>query len=241
MRTLILATSVALALGSAPAIAQSGLARVTTANTNTPASSSSTGTAVSSLAAEPRVTAAPSAPALPAGSSAVAGGSSNAFGTNTTASEPTNSQPSFGPGGSFSNDSGNTALGTSPGQTSSGTAAGNSSAGIGAGSATLDPASTGSLGAGPAASNPDGTVLGTGVNAVGERVPVAGANGTPSGQQSPTISIVNTPTFDQAAREGRAREQARKARGIEPRVYGIAPRTENDLTWQMPDDRIIRY
>lgn len=241
MRTLIFATSVALALGSAPAIAQSGLARVTTADTNTTASASSPTATAASSAAEPRTTAAPAAPASAAGSSAVGGGSSNAFGTNATTSEPTNSQPSFGPGGSFANDSGNAALGTSPGQTSSGTAAGNSSAGIGAGSATLDPASPGSPGAGAPAATPEATVLGTGVNAVGERLPVAGANGTPSGPQSPTISIINTPTLDQAAREGRAREQARKARGIEPRVYGIAPRTENDLTWQMPDDRIIRY
>ena len=49
------------------------------------------------------------------------------------------------------------------------------------------------------------------------------------------------PRFDQAAREGRAKEQRRRASGNEPRVYGIAPRTDRDLTWQMPDDPIIRY
>jgi hypothetical protein len=38
-----------------------------------------------------------------------------------------------------------------------------------------------------------------------------------------------------------AKEQRRRARGDEPRVYGIAPRTERDLTKQMPDDPIIRY
>jgi len=32
---------------------------------------------------------------------------------------------------------------------------------------------------------------------------------------------------------------AREARS--GRVYGIAPRTENDRTSQMPDDPIIRY
>jgi hypothetical protein len=74
---------------------------------------------------------------------------------------------------------------------------------------------------------------------VGERIPAQSSGAAPA--QSPTFSIINTPTFDQAAREGRAKEQQRKARGQEPRVYGIAPRTENDLTWQMPDDRIIRY
>jgi hypothetical protein len=60
-------------------------------------------------------------------------------------------------------------------------------------------------------------------------------------QSTPSYTILNTPTFDQAAREGRAKEARRRARGEEPRVYGIAPRTDNDLTWQMPDDRIIRY
>ena len=61
-------------------------------------------------------------------------------------------------------------------------------------------------------------------------------------QQQPSgVTVLNTPIFDQAAREGRAKEARRRARGEEPRVYGIAPRTERDLTWQMPDDPIIRY
>ena len=50
-----------------------------------------------------------------------------------------------------------------------------------------------------------------------------------------------TPLFDQAARRGAAREAARRARGEEPRIIGLAPRTERDLTHQMPDDPIIRY
>ena len=255
MRSVILAASVALALGSASAIAQTprvtpgnavgtnGSTVTTSSSSGTTASSSTGTTTSSSLASESQVT----GPTNTAGSSTSNAtssssdstvGSGSAFGTNTTTAVPTNSTPSFGPGGSFSNDSGNTALGTSPGQTSSGTAAGNSSSGLGAGSATLDPANTGVLGTGPAATNPDGTTLGTGVNVVGERIPAQ--NGA---QQS--FSIINaptpTPTFDQAARDGRAKEQARKARGQEPRVYGIAPRTENDLTHQMPDDKIIRY
>lgn len=62
-----------------------------------------------------------------------------------------------------------------------------------------------------------------------------------SGPQGADVAGPQTPLFDEVAREGLAREQRRRARGEEPRVYGIAPRTENDLTWQIPDDRIIRY
>lgn len=255
MRSVILAASVALAFGSASAIAQTGLARVTAGTTGSPGTaagsastsplenpvtapartpSSSTSTTTATDSGTTTTTAGPNT----AGTSTTPG-SGNAFGTNTTTTIPTNSAPSFGPGSTFSNDSGNTALGTSPGQTSSGTAAGNSSQGLGTGSATLDPTSTGTVGSGPAATNPDGTALGTGVNVVGERVPVP--LGAPVQQPSPSFTIINTPTFDQAARDGRAKEQARRARGQEPRVYGIAPRTENDLTHQMPDDKIIRY
>lgn len=262
MRSVILAASVALALGSVSAIGQTPRVTVTNAvgtngstvgtSTSGTSTTSGSGTAASGtsastspLANEPQVT----APSTSAGSSSTTStstnpassstpGSGNAFGTNTTTTVPTNSTPSFGPGGSFANDSGNTALGTSPGQTSSGTAAGNSSQGLGAGSATLDPSGTGAVGNGPAVTNPDGTTLGPGVNVVGERVPATNGAVPPA---SPSFTIINTPTFDQAAREGRAKEQARKARGQEPRVYGIAPRTENDLTHQMPDDKIIRY
>lgn len=62
----------------------------------------------------------------------------------------------------------------------------------------------------------------------------------PPAQQS-GVTVMNTPIFDQAARNGQAREARRRAAGDEPRVIGIAPRTERDLTWQMPDDPIIRY
>jgi hypothetical protein len=50
-----------------------------------------------------------------------------------------------------------------------------------------------------------------------------------------------TPLFDLTARQGAEREARRRARGEEPRVYGIAPRTDRDLTHQMPDDPVIRY
>ena len=72
--------------------------------------------------------------------------------------------------------------------------------------------------------------------------------GNPSTQQnvivqqpSPVQARAQTPLFDQAALEGRAKDAKRKAQGKEPRVYGIAPRTDRDLTNQMPDDPIIRY
>lgn len=249
MRSVILATSVALALGSIPAFAQI-TSRVSTANTvnsnTSAANANATGAPTTTLpsATTETTTTGPSSSSSAASagtSSTPSGGSSNAFGTNNTTSVPTNSQPSFGPGGSFSNDSGNTALGQSTGQTSTGTAAGNSSSGLGAGSATLDPNTVGTVGTGPAVTNPDGTVLGTaGVNVVGERTQAA-TNGAAAPTPSFSNSNVRTPIFDQAARDGRAKDQQRRARGEEPRVYGIAPRTENDLTWQMPDDKVIRY
>jgi hypothetical protein len=158
----------------------------------------------------------------------------------TTNPDMNNSSARFGPGSTFANDSGNSALGTSPGQTSSGTAAGNSGTGIGStSSATLGTNGTIGVIGGTATMNADGTVA---------VLPAAGSTGvatslpsTAAASQAPTYTILNTPNFDQAAREGREKEARRRARGEEPRVYGIAPRTDNDLTWQMPDDRIIRY
>jgi hypothetical protein len=76
------------------------------------------------------------------------------------------------------------------------------------------------------------------MNANGERMvpaPSAAANANQAAAPAPT------PLFELAARQGMAKEARRKARGEEPRVYGIAPRTDRDLTNQMPDDPIIRY
>jgi len=97
-----------------------------------------------------------------------------------------------------------------------------------------------------------GTGAGTGagvVTTVPDNISVIGTGGgtttrfvaPAASQPAPTATLSNTPLFDQAAREGRAKEERRRARGEEPRVYGIAPNTERDLTWQMPDDRVIRY
>lgn len=140
------------------------------------------------------------------------------------------------------------ALGQSPGQTSSGTAAGNSSAGIGAGTAnlgTVNPSGANAIGAGTTALVPGVTIggtsgftgSGTGLNANGERI--AAGNGG-SGVAANTANTP-APLFELTARQGAAREARRRARGEEPRVYGIAPRTDRDLTHQMPDDPVIRY
>lgn len=149
----------------------------------------------------------------------------------------TQTESAFRPGGPFSNDSGNSALGTSAGQSSSGTAPGNSSNGIGPDGL-------------PVVTNPDGTtnpdvntpiVAGTASLTPEGNGSFAGVNRQATTTIAAPVQSTPTPFFNQAAREGRARDQARRARGDEPRVYGIAPNTERDLTWQMPDDRIIRY
>jgi hypothetical protein len=90
---------------------------------------------------------------------------------------------------------------------------------------------------GPFAGGQGATIVDAGVNANGERM--ATANSAPVANANPAVTP--TPLFELTARQGAAKEAARRARGIEPRVYGIAPRTERDLTHQMPDDPIIRY
>lgn len=65
------------------------------------------------------------------------------------------------------------------------------------------------------------------------------ATSTPAANADPAVT--STPLFELVARQGTAKEAARRARGMEPRVYGIAPRTDRDLTHQMPDDPVIRY
>ena len=61
-------------------------------------------------------------------------------------------------------------------------------------------------------------------------------------QQAPAPAAApNTPLLNQAVRDVRARDAAKRANGTESRVVGIAPRTDRDLSRQMPDDPIIRY
>ena len=238
MRTLIVALGLA-AVAATPALAQTGVSRgsvsTTGAGTTGTASTTTTTQPSTTVGAEPVL----SAPASSTSgtSTTAAGGATTAFGTNVT-NNPNAATPgnSFGPGGSFSNDSGNSALGTSAGQTSSGTLAGNASSGIGADSTSLG---TGNIGVvGTPTLVPDGTVSVIGGGSAGGQV--VGVPATQS-QQVTIAPATQTPLFNQVAREGRAKEAARRARGEEPRIYGIAPNTDRDLTHQMPDDRIIRY
>lgn len=254
MRTLIVALGFA-AIATGPALAATGIASgsasVSGAATGTATSGITTGTSSSGTTAGTTTTGTTTSGTLDTGTSGIqagtpsggtgtsnvpAGGANTAFGSNTTTDINADTPgSSFAPGGPFSNDSGNTALGTSPGQTSSGTFAGNSSNGINADSSSLN----------------NGTAINNGVSVVPEgNVSVIGGGGTGArvvgvpnavSPQGTGVGSSATPLFDQAAREGRAREARRRARGDEPRVYGIAPNTERDLTWQMPDDKIIRY
>jgi hypothetical protein len=156
-----------------------------------------------------------------------------------------NATDPFAPGGSFSNDNGNPELGISPGQTSPGTLSGNSGPGIGGGTETL-----GTNG---------GTVNGTATAGSNTVVPVDvmggvaggvyGAGGTPTavaGGSNVTIAPAGNagaamPLLDQATRQEQQKEARRRAEGREPRIVGIAPRTDVDRTNEMPDDPIIRY
>lgn len=153
-------------------------------------------------------------------------------------------------------------LGTSPGQSTLGAAAGNSSAGIvdsGAVLSALNAANTGTFGT-PNAFAPGVVVggiatspylggadyaamadAGGGVNANGERVASIGGMGSGTGGTLATTARTPTPTYDMVTRAAAARDLNRRAKGQAPRIYGIAPRTNNDRTDQMPDDPIIRY
>jgi len=57
----------------------------------------------------------------------------------------------------------------------------------------------------------------------------------------PAPATSPTPLLDQVTRTEAVKQARRRAEGREPRVIGIAPRTDVDRTDQMPDDPIIRY
>jgi hypothetical protein len=83
---------------------------------------------------------------------------------------------------------------------------------------------------------------GAGVNANGERTGATLGGFGAMQQGIPTTSTsVSTPLLDATTRSATAREINRRNRGQSGTVHGIAPRTDNDRTDQMPDDRIIRY
>lgn len=214
----------------------------TTSSNSTPATGSVGSAAPSETTSEAGVTAPGAAPTTATAASSGATASTPArpdFANSAAADAPFRTTPNTSdamPTGA--------ALGRSPGQTSSGTAAGNSSSGIDAGSQNLGTVNPSGTNIGNTTLLPGVTVggaagiaaSGTGVSATGERI--AGDNGgTVAANAAPTP----TPIFELTARQGAAREARRRARGEEPRVYGIAPRTDRDLTHQMPDDPVIRY
>ncbi len=148
-------------------------------------------------------------------------------------------------------------LGRSPGQTSTGTAAGNSSQGLNAPRGTLGVAGVNGAGDGASGSSvvqgnvfpntlAPGVVVGgvatwgTDMTGQGDLGSGARASSTAAGTSRAT-NVATTPIYDMATRSAAAREANRRARGDTPRIIGIAPRTENDRTDQIPDDRIIRY
>lgn len=210
------------------------------------AAGAATAAGMATTATAPGATATTSAPVTTATTTApVTTATTTAPVTTTTTTTPlstdtggTPSQATFGRDTAFGNDSGNTALGTSPGQTSSGTLAGNSAIGIPAGSDTLTGTATGTgdLGA---------TTVG-GIGRLGNAVVVPDAGVARSAvavnvNPSATSAVATrppTPVFDDAARRGMEQVQRQARSG---RVYGQAPRTDNDRTDQMPDDPIIRY
>ncbi|HUP97713.1 MAG TPA: hypothetical protein VM073_07225 [Usitatibacter sp.] len=148
-------------------------------------------------------------------------GSGNAFGTNQTSVDPATTRPgSFAPGGAFG-PTGTTS--TTTGGVGAGTGVGvnNGTNGIG----VLPGTTTGFVAA-------DGTTMPQTANQ---------QNVVIQQPQQQASARVATPIFDEVAREGRAKERARRAQGNEPRIIGIAPRTDVDRTHQMPDDPIIRY
>lgn len=266
MRTIskgCIATAVALAFASSAALAQTLTVRpgattsasgstVTTSTTSTTSTGGAVTGGVNSSAPSETI------PGAGAGGNVGSSGASNNVSNTTTSGlasrEPiitgeasltgrvTPNNPTAAASGS--------ALGRSPGQTSSGTFAGNSSAGITPfGDTSLGTVTSGQEGT---TGLPGGTSLG-GVGVVGitgTDMATAGAGITANGERagSPVFTgsanantATATPLFNATAAQGAAREARRRARGEEPRIYGIAPRTDRDLTHQMPDDPIIRY
>lgn len=235
-----LAAAVAIAMAGASAIAQT--TRPVTTTTNGPnLNGGCRGTAGSSCTAGNFETsgtttfgvAQSTTPGVTGSTSSGTGSSSTSSGgasvSGTTTVDPATLRPDpFGPGGPFN--------------------AGGTTSGTGTGSTT---GSTGTTPVTPVDANGNPiftpTVLpgSTGAIVLDSNGQVMG--GVPQSQQNvvvqqPTVQArVATPIFDQVAREGRAKEERRKAQGYEPRIYGIAPRTNRDLTYQMPDDPIIRY
>jgi hypothetical protein len=264
-----LAASVALALSATVATAQTsgaGTSRAATGAATAPAATSSGGTARASTSTNANTSSSSVGSGVsrvndPRNTSLDAASTRSGSGAGTTTTvpgggnEPTNqatvdarstdigTSSAFARGGPFATDSGNSALGQSPGQTSAGTASGNSAPGIDAGSATLGTDTT------LAGTAPGGVAFGTGAAfapTVAGGIDVNGQRGNPSqngggGAVQQSTTVITTPILDQTVRQAQAREQRRRNAGQTPRIIGIAPNTDADLSHQMPDDRIIRY
>lgn len=166
--------------------------------------------------------------------------------TNQATIGPTTDAASFGPDSPFVNNT-NPQVGLSPGQTSTGTAAGNEPSGL------ENSTTTGTF-----TQNGTATLTGiaTPIGAASTVVPAGivggggygGGAGTALGGTAvaispglPASSGSATPLLDQATRNAAQRDERRRATGNEPRIIGIAPRTNVDRTDEMPDDPIIRY
>ena len=227
MRTLIIAMGLA-AISATPAFAQNAGIRpagsapaagpVTPPNSSSTSGTTATGTTTSSTSGTSTTTAT-GTPSISAEANLTAGANTATTGTNTS-------------GTTTATGAGN-AFGTNVQTDPSATSVTNSTPAFGPGGA-FDTSAAGTT----APLVPEGTVsvIGGGTTGAGMATPAA-----PQQQQVTIAGQTQTPLFDQAAREGRAKEARRRARGDEPRIYGIAPNTDRDLTWQMPDDRIIRY
>jgi len=214
MRTLILATGLA-AIAAIPALAQTGVSRITTANTGT-TTTSATGTNGSTVTTSNTTT-----PSTTTSNTTTSNTTTpNTVGNANTSSSAFNVQ-------TLPPNSGGTGTST----------------GSGATPANVTTDTTAASNAGPAfGPGPVGTLVPEGnVSIIGTGT-TGFAGITVLQQPAPAPAAqAQTPLFDQAAREGLAKEQRRRARGEEPRIIGIAPRTDADLSWQMPDDKIIRY
>ena len=245
LKPLCISAAVALALTGGTAFAQLRIGGATTTNGAT-ASTSTTGT---------NTTGTTSTTGTSANSTAV-GGCTGSGGSSCTASNSNTAGTTTTGGTTTTTNTLDAVSATNPGTGATTTTAGDTStpsrSAQGTNSVSTDPTLSrpGAFDAGgafgptavPAATNTTGTVEN------GIVLPTTGSNVNPGSQQNVFVqpqqvqsAAPATPIFDQAAREGRARDQRRKATGNEPRVIGIAPRTDRDLTWQMPDDPIIRY
>ena len=228
-------TSVAIALASTAAAAQT--VRSTTAPISAP---TATPTAPTSSTAR----------ATTGGCTGTGGSSCTASGTTTSASSTgassaSSSAPSETTGANVSTAANNNATGavttvdnTSNNSTGplSGLVENNGTTAISGNTPATRPSGTGDNNSNRFASGFLVPGLGTDLRALND------ANNGPALNTLTTGNTVYTlPLYDATTKTATARELRRRATKQEPRIIGLAPRTDKDLTYQMPNDRIIRY